>query len=49
MADWIIGGLIIVAAAYIIIKNISRIKKGENPCAGCTGCSGGQCPSSKIE
>ncbi|KNZ42905.1 FeoB-associated Cys-rich membrane protein [Acetobacterium bakii] len=43
MITWILAGLIIGAAAYIIYKKIKKIKSGDFSCEGCKGsgsCSG---------
>ncbi|MGV8905981.1 MAG: hypothetical protein ACOH15_05235 [Acetobacterium sp.] len=43
MITWILAGLIIGAAAYIIYKKIKKIKSGDFSCEGCNGgegCSG---------
>ncbi len=35
MINWVIGGIIMLATLFIIIKKINKIKKGENGCEGC--------------
>ncbi|MCO1600534.1 FeoB-associated Cys-rich membrane protein [Desulfosporosinus nitroreducens] len=36
MINWIIGGIIFGATVLIIVRSISRMKKGESGCCGCT-------------
>ena len=38
MINWILGGVIAVVTVYIIVRMISRYKKGESGC-DCGGCS----------
>ena len=37
MINWILGGLILGFTAFIIIRTIIRIRKGQDSC--CSGCS----------
>lgn len=49
MINWILGGLIIGAAAYIILKKIKKMKSGDFTCEGCKGgtCKGCQSESNE--
>jgi len=47
MITWILAGLIIGAAAYIIYKKIKKIKSGDFSCEGCKG--GESCSGCKTE
>lgn len=42
MITWILAGLIIGAAGYILFKKIKKMKSGDFSCEGCKGgsCSG---------
>ncbi|AUS95722.1 hypothetical protein CDQ84_01470 [Clostridium thermosuccinogenes] len=42
MIDWIIGGIIVALTVYIIVRTVIRMRKGENCCSGCSGCSVGE-------
>ncbi|GKZ02406.1 ferrous iron transport protein B [Paraclostridium bifermentans] len=45
LVELLVGGIIVLAAAFILYKNVKA--KG-NGCSGCSGCSSsGSCPSSK--
>lgn len=46
MITWILAGLIIGAAAYVIYKKIKKIKSGD---FSCEGCKGGSCSSCKAK
>lgn len=43
MINWIIGGIILGAAAFIIVKTVIRLKKGEGCCCentkACSQCN----------
>ena len=45
LVELLVGGIIVLAAAFILYKNV---KSKGNGCSGCSGCSSsGSCPSSK--
>ncbi len=52
MIDFIIGGLILAPAAYIVYKKLKDIKKGDNTCSSggtCSSCAfNSQCETEKI-
>ncbi|EOD00130.1 FeoB-associated Cys-rich membrane protein [Caldisalinibacter kiritimatiensis] len=37
MINYLIGGVIIGTALYIVFKNINKFVKGETSCSGCSG------------
>ncbi|HBW35395.1 FeoB-associated Cys-rich membrane protein [Desulfosporosinus sp. BICA1-9] len=40
MINWLIGGFIVGVTAFIILRTIRRMRKGESNCCGnCTGCN----------
>lgn len=46
MATFIIAGLILGAAAYIIYKKVMKMKRGDFTCEGCKGGSAcSNCPA----
>lgn len=47
MITWILAGLIIGAAFYVIYKKIRKIKSGDFSCEGCK--DGGSCSGCKPE
>lgn len=46
--EFLITALIIIAALFIIYKNLKKSSKGQ--CSGCSGCKAkGSCPSRKDD
>lgn len=40
MINWILGGLIVIAVMFFVIRFIHKLAKGESTCSsGCGGCS----------
>jgi hypothetical protein len=52
MINYIIGGLVLIPAGYIVYKKLRDIKKGENTCSSggsCSSCAfNSQCGTEKL-
>lgn len=48
MINWILGGIIVGATVFIILRSIRRLQKGEGSCCG-GGCDRGSCSQGKCD
>jgi hypothetical protein len=49
MINWVIGGIIVGLTAFIIIRTIMKMRKGESSCGGDCASGGCNCPHKQEE
>lgn len=49
MINWIIGGIIVGLTAFIIIRTIMKMRKGESSCGGDCSSGGCNCSQKQVE